>query len=178
VDTNPSDCRKTVPTGKPTGRTSQYMDVDPGGKRFSSRLAQHHPQKMDDNSAPGEFAGRLEDAGHLVLGEAITRVPNTRESQNPAHRFRQHGESYLRFITTPGIDPTNSVAKQAIRFVVIDRKVTQRTRSEWGRRWLERIWTVIATCRQQGRSPFTFLSSTVTAWLGGLSPPRLLPPSQ
>lgn len=124
---------------------------------------------------PEEFAGLLEDAGNLVLGEAITRVPDARESQNLANRFRQHGESYLRFITTPGIAPTNNVAEQAIRFVVIDRKVTQGSRSEWGRRWLERIWTVIATCRQQGRSIFEFLSETVSAALGGLPPPTLLP---
>ena len=130
-----------------------------------------------DEYSEDEFAGLLEDAGNLVLGEAITRVPDTRESQNLANRFRQHGESYLRFITTPGIDPTNNVAEQAIRFVVIDRKVTQGTRSEWGRRWLERIWTVIATCRQQRRSPFEFLSRAVTAWLSGLSPPTLLPSS-
>jgi transposase len=132
--------------------------------------------RQDEYSAD-EFASLLEDAGNLVLGEAITRVPSTRESQNLANRFRKHGESYLRFITTPGIDPTNNVAEQAIRFVVIDRKVTQGTRSEWGRRWLERIWTVIATCRQQQRSPFEFLSSVVTAWLSGLSPPTLLPSS-
>jgi transposase len=78
-------------------------------------------------------------------------------------------------MTTPGIDPTNNVAEQAIRFVVIDRKVTQGSRSEWGRRWLERIWTVVATCRQQTRSIFEILSETVTAALGGLPPPTLLP---
>ena len=133
--------------------------------------------RRDDYPAD-EFAGKLEDSGNLVLGEAITRVPNIRESQNLANRFRLHGDSYLRFITTPGIDPTNNVAEQPIRFVVIDRKMTQGTRSEWGRRWLERIWTVIATCRQRGRSPFEFLSSAVSAWLGGLSPPTLLPLSQ
>ena len=130
-----------------------------------------------EDYAADEFAGQLEDAGNLVLGKAITRVPGARESQNLAARFRKHGESYLRFITTPGLDPTNNVAEQAIRFVVIDRKVTQGTRSEWGRRWLERIWTVIATCRQQGRSPFEFLSTTVSACLEGLSLPTLLPSS-
>jgi len=43
-------------------------------------------------------------------------------------------EAYFRFITTPGIDPTNNLAEQAIRFVVIDRHITQGTRSEKGRR--------------------------------------------
>jgi hypothetical protein len=38
-----------------------------------------------------------------------------------AERFRKHAEAYFTFITTPGMDPTNNVAEQAIRFVVIDR---------------------------------------------------------
>ena len=48
----------------------------------------------------------------------------------------------------PGIEPTNNLAEQAIRFVVIDRKITQGSRSESGQKWLERIWTVTATCSQ------------------------------
>jgi transposase len=58
---------------------------------------------------------------------------------------------------------------------VIDRRITQGTRSETGRRWCERIWTVIATCAQQGRSVFEFLLDSVHAHFGGGSPPSLLP---
>ena len=50
-----------------------------------------------------------------------------------ANRFRLHGKAYFEFITTPGIDPTNNVAEQAMRFVVIDRLITQGTRSVKGR---------------------------------------------
>ena len=42
-------------------------------------------------------------------------------------------------MTTPEVDPTNNSAEQAIRFVVIDRHITQGTRSETGRRWSERV---------------------------------------
>jgi len=100
-----------------------------------------------------------------------------REGQNLANRFHQHGESYLRFITTPGLEPTNNVAEQAIRFVVIDRKLTQGTRSDRGRRWMERIWTVTATCRQQGRSIYEYLSSVIDASLTDGTLPGLAPNS-
>ena len=96
------------------------------------------------------------------------------ESQRLAQRVAKHGEAYFRFITTPGIEPTNNLAEQAIRFVVIDRRITQGTRSETGRRWCERIWTVIATCAQQGRSVFKFLLDSVHAHLGGSPSPSLL----
>jgi transposase len=121
------------------------------------------------------FQKALQAARDQVLKVATSRVPATRHSQNLAKRFRQHGEAYFRFMTTPDIDPTNNLAEQAIRFVVIDRRITQGTRSEKGRRWCERIWTVIATCAQQGRAAFQFLLDSVHAYLSGTSPPSLLP---
>ena len=121
------------------------------------------------------FRQALEMAREQVLLAGTTRVPDTKHGRNLAKRFRQHGEAYFRFITTPGIEPTNNLAEQAIRFVVIDRRITQGTRSEKGRRWCERIWTVIATCAQQGRSVFQFLLDSVQAHLSGAAPPSLLP---
>jgi transposase len=78
-------------------------------------------------------------------------------------------------VTTPGVEPTNNLAEQAIRFVVLDRHVTQGTRGEAGRRWCERIWTVIASCLQQGRSVFDYLEAAVVAWCGDTAVPSLLP---
>jgi transposase len=120
------------------------------------------------------FATALQDAGDELLAQAIYRVPSTNEAHNLAERFIRHGSSYLRFITTPGIEPTNNLAEQAIRFVVIDRLVTQGSRSEAGRRWLERIWSAIATCAQQGRSVFAFLVESVQSHFQGGPGPSLL----
>ena len=120
------------------------------------------------------FQKALEAARQQLLKVATTRVPDSTHARNLAKRFRENGEAYFRFITTPGIDPTNNLAEQAIRFVVIDRHITQGTRSEKGRRWCERIWTVIATCAQQGRVAFQFLFDSIQAHLCGTSPPSLL----
>ncbi len=122
------------------------------------------------------FAVELQDAADELLAQAVYRVPGTSEAQNLAQRFREHGESYVRFVTTPGIDPTNNVAEQAIRFVIIDRLVTQGSRSEAGRRWLERIWSVMATCAQQGHSAFEFLAETVRLHFQGQPTGSLLVP--
>ena len=122
----------------------------------------------------GEFAAALEDASNELWVAATRYVPSTREAQNLATRFYKHGESYIRFITTPGIEPTNNLAEQAIRFVVIDRHVTQGSRSEAGQRWLERIWTTIATCAQQGRSVFAFLCESIAAHFTGADAPSLV----
>jgi transposase len=122
-----------------------------------------------------EFQGRLEAARDLVLRAGQQDVPGGRHAQAMARRLRAHGHSYFTFVTTPGVEPTNNVVEQAIRFVVIDRHITQGTRGEAGRRWCERIWSVIATCTQQGRSVFDYLEAAVTASFGGGPAPSLLP---
>ena len=77
-------------------------------------------------------------------------------------------------MTTPGIEPTNNLAEQAIRFVVIDRRITQGSRSEAGQRWLERIWTTIATCTHNGVSVFKFLHDSITAHFQNVAGPSLV----
>jgi transposase len=148
------------------------------GRRVLERLRAlfaviHRRDKYSDKV----FQFHLQDAGDELWAEVVWRVPNTTEARNLADRFEKHGESYLRFITTPGIEPTNNLAEQAIRFVVIDRKVTQGTRGLKGQRWLERIWTVLATCAQTGRNVFTFLHESLSAYFAGQPTPQLLPDS-
>jgi transposase len=135
-------------------------------------FAVFHQREQPDESA---WQMQLQAARDRVL-EVGLAGPATQHGQNMEKRFRDHGAAYFRFVTTPGIEPTNNLAEQAIRFVVIDRHITQGTRSESGRRFCERIWTVIATCVQQGRSVYGFLREAVGSWLAGESSPLLLPP--
>jgi len=120
------------------------------------------------------FVRSLNRARENIIN-AAKRPPPRREAKNMATRFKKHGRSYFTFITTPGIEPTNNLTEQAIRFVVIDRKITQGTRSPVGQRWCQRIWTVIATCAQQGRSVFVFLTEALEAHFNNQPPPSLLP---
>ena len=123
---------------------------------------------------PQRFQRALERARRRVLAIG-RRAPPRSEARNLAERFRKHGDAYFRFITTPGIEPTNNLAEQAIRFVVIDRRVTQGTRSKTGRQWCERIWTVMATCAQQGRSVLEYIENAIRAYFNGQPTPSLLP---
>jgi transposase len=122
-----------------------------------------------------EFQRRLEAARAEVLHSGTHDGPAPRASGHLAQRLAVHGESDFRFITTPGVEPTNTWAEPAIRFVVIDRRITQGTRGERGNRWCERIGTVMATCRQQGRSVLEDREAAVTAWFPGDKAPSLLP---
>jgi transposase len=128
-----------------------------------------------DQLPKAEFERQLQAARDWVMVRGLNDVPPTQKSQNMANRFRLHGEAYFTFVTTPNVEPTNNLAEQAIRFVVIDRLITQGTRSEAGRQWSERIWTAIATCAQQGRSTYEFLKEAIVNWLNGQEWPSLLP---
>ncbi len=130
----------------------------------------HRRDQMDKRL----FAQALEEARQAIIVLATYCVPSSREAQNLANRFRNHGDAYFRFITTPGLEPTNNLAEQAIRFVVIDRYITQGTRSENGRDWCERIWTVLATCAAQGRSAFNYLCEAVQAHFTNQPAPTLM----
>jgi len=93
---------------------------------------------------------------------------------NLSHRFCLHGEGYFCFITHPEIQPTNNSVEQALRFVVMDRHMTQGTRSQRGREFCERLWTVIATCSLQKRSAFEWIHAAIRAHFNGRPVPSLL----
>lgn len=140
-----------------------------------------------DDLRPAEFKAALAKARRAVVRAATEidglspfrwvrqSIPEYRIIETMADRFRRYGEQYFTFITTPGVDPTNNSAEQAIRFVVIDRRVTQGTRGQKGQRYCERLWTVIGTCTLQGRSVFDYLVQAVTAFFEGKPAPSLLP---
>jgi transposase len=94
--------------------------------------------------------------------------------ENLCHRFCLHGEGYFHFITHPQIQPTNNSAEQAMRFVVMDRHMTQGTRSQRGRDFCERLWTVLATCSLQKRSAYKWIHAAIHAHFNGHPVPSLL----
>ncbi len=120
------------------------------------------------------FTQALQCQRRRIIQIAIDSAPDTRYAQSMVKRFKKHGEAYFQFITTPGMEPTNNLAEQAIRFVVIDRHITQGTRGQPGRQWCERIWTVMATCAMQGRSAFYFLVEVVHASFRNQPAPSLI----
>jgi transposase len=78
------------------------------------------------------------------------------------------------FVDVKGVEPTNNAAEQALRHAVIWRKLSFGTQSASGSRFVERMLTVIETCRRQKRNAFAWLAETVAAHQQGLLTPSLL----
>jgi transposase len=78
------------------------------------------------------------------------------------------------FARVDGVEPTNNVAERALRPAVLWRKGSFGSDSEAGSRFAERLLTVVASCRQQGRPLLAFLVAAGEAALRGSPPPSLL----
>src|SRR5512143_807931 len=86
------------------------------------------------------------------------------------------GETHLwTFVRVEGVEPTNNDAERALRHGVIYRKLSGGTASEAGSRFVERMLTVVATCRQQNINVLDYLTRCHQAHLDGRPIPSLIP---
>jgi transposase len=87
----------------------------------------------------------------------------------------EHGEHLWTFVDNESVEPTNNAAEQALRHAVIWRKLSFGTQSATGSRFVERMLSVIETCRRQSRNVFSWLVQAVQAHLNRKPTPSLLP---
>jgi len=83
--------------------------------------------------------------------------------------------AYWTFAAHEGVEMTNNAAERALRPLVVWRKVCYGTQSERGSRMLERVFTVVETCRQQARPIWETLTQAIEAHLGKGTRPSLIP---
>ena len=83
-------------------------------------------------------------------------------------------ENLWTFARIKGVEPTNNAAERALRHGVIMRKISGGTKSENGSRYIERLLSVVMTCRQQERGVLDYLISCFQAQRQGQPIPSLL----
>ena len=86
-----------------------------------------------------------------------------------------HERRMWTFVRRDGVEPTNNVAERTVRHGVLWRKTSGGTDSATGSRFVERILSVVATCRQQDRNVWDYLTDCHRAALAGHHAPSLLP---
>ncbi len=98
----------------------------------------------------------------------------TEELDLPSHRAQGFCAEVLKlkptlgtFVEVSGVEPTNNAAERALRPAVLWRKGSFGSDSDAGLRFVERILTVTAICRQRSRPLLPFLTDAVSAhWAG------------
>jgi transposase len=129
--------------------------------------------------------GRLARSGFQErMGPLITRVEALLEEGAACGHKKTAGRcrkilglraALWTFVRVEGVEPTNNAAERALRPAVLWRKGSFGSASERGSRFVERMLTVAATCRQQGRSVLEYLVAACEAHARGGPAPSLLP---
>lgn len=78
------------------------------------------------------------------------------------------------FVRTQGVEPTNNIAERGLRPAVQWRKVSFGTQSRSGSEFVERILTVVETCRLQSRNVLDYLRAVIVAADAGDPVPSLV----
>jgi transposase len=129
---------------------------------------EHHDRarlRADIEPVQSELRALLEDAGR--------NSKRTRYHRRFANNLLKVWPALWTFATHPAVEPTNNPAERALRSPVIHRKLSYGTRTDDGERFAQRALSAAATCRQQHRSLFDFLTELLIAHARGDPLPAL-----
>ena len=85
------------------------------------------------------------------------------------------GPCWRGFTKRDSLVPTNNAAEQALRSLVLKRKISGPTRSLRGDQFLARGFTVHESCLRQGVDVWDFMHKAVHAFIAKAAPPSLMP---
>jgi transposase len=121
-------------SGQMLGRWKRVRDGTLTKVRFAGRL---HAER--------EF--RVRFRALLIRGAACTCAKTAGTCRELLHRE----VSLFLFAFVEGVQSTNNAAERALRHGVLWRKQSHGPKSVVGSQYLANIWSVVETCRQQGR---------------------------
>jgi transposase len=121
----------------------------------------HDRQQLRSEIAPVQAELRQ------LLENASPKKARNRWHRQFANNLLKVWPALWTFTTIAGLEPTNNPAERALRGPVIHRKLSHGTRSNNGERFAERALSATATCRQQHRSLFTYLSELLAGHARG-----------
>jgi hypothetical protein len=113
-----------------------------------------------------------------VFIECLLQQGKRSKNQKTAGTCRNilsYDSAIWRFLETNHIEPTNNLAERLIRTVAIWRKTSFGTQSKSGSLYMERIMTVVATCKLQKQNILDYLTRAVKSYIEKSDFPSLLP---
>lgn len=124
-------------------------------------------------------------AGVKAELEAATALPIAQAEKTPLAKTIRTCQQLLlvepalwTFVQTPGVEPTNNAAEQALRPAVIWRRTSFGSQSTGGSLFVSRMLTVVTSLKAQHRNVLDFLSQACGAARLTQPTPSLLPQSE
>ena len=159
------------------------IDRGGGGVATGNRLLSlsnelfHHWHRVRDGTLPwGPFQREMVRLRREVKASLLegSRCPCAKTAAT-CFEILKVEEGLWAFARVKGVEPTNNAVERALRHAVIWRRISGGTDSVDGSRFVERMLTVVATCRQQGRDVLGYLTTCFEADGRGQALPSLLP---
>ena len=143
---------------------------------FSNRLF-HHWHRVRDGTVQWSSFQKTMSSLRREVKQALEEGSRCSCAKTAATCFEilKVEEGLWTFARVKGVEPTNNAVERALRHAVIWRRISGGTDSEQGSRFVERMLTVVATCRQQGHNVLDYLTSCFEAERCGHAIPSLLP---
>lgn len=98
-----------------------------------------------------------------------------KKTSGSCRNILSYGPALWHFLEIDGIEPTNNLAERLIRTIAIWRKTSFGTQSKAGSLYMERVMTVVATCKLQGKNILNYLTCAVKSYIEKTAFPSLLP---
>jgi hypothetical protein len=121
-------------------------------------------EKLKSGDLPWKEAARIEKRSVTELNTICQQTLRFK----PAETLRSYlagpeQKSFFTFLRHPGVPPTNNLAEQSLRHLVIFRKISFGTRSDSGLKTHSILPSLVQTARRQGVHPREFLQTLLTA---------------
>ncbi len=142
---------------------------------YCNRLFHWWHRVRDGTMARSTFRGYADPLrwGFRRLLESGVACPCVKTAATCRELLRDEAHLW-RFVRVEGVEPTNNAAERALRHPVLYRKCSGGTDSEAGSRFVERMLSVVTTCRQLGTNALEYLTGCYRAALDGMAFPSLL----
>jgi transposase len=131
-------------------------------------------RKRDKKQLDGAVLEGLQRRVHAALQRGIQQDRCSRTANTCANILKLWPALWT-FTIHDALVPTNNAAEQALRSLVLKRKISGPTRSLRGDHFLARGYTAHETCLRQGVNLWDFMHKAMHAWNAKTVPPSLLP---
>jgi transposase len=156
-------------------RDGDAKRIGEAGRKLSSKLFKvWHAYRAD--AIDGDTMRRRMTRVEMRTGQVLQEGCESRDgaARSLCQSLRRIEPSLFVFARVPGVEPTNNISERGIRAAVQWRKICLGTQSRGGSRFVERILTVVGTCRQQDRPLLPYLRDVLKAADAGREIPSLL----
>jgi transposase len=93
------------------------------------------------------------------------------KTQRTCLNLLSQGSSLWLFLDNPLVPATNNLAERQLRPLVIAKKLSFGVKSSRGARFIERAFSIVASCGQQKRNSLELFQKAFCSHFSGLAPP-------